>query len=249
MERMSDNCLETGSERDVITCCQNKRRGSKIDKQLINAGWDIVSRDEYVRSASAVKGALMVQGNNESDYLLFVDDKAIAVVEAKRADNPLGEDVEPRAEGYSSIRKAWYGLWFPNQIPLVYMANGKIIYFKNLLTESDGEYIETFRYALSERCLQSDRTGIRMYGALPRLDKRGLQAIVSMVRRWNLEQSHLKMVRRKESCCSRDQVRKDLSGLSCRLLHFLNYTPQSGFCSLVDRNNLARQTGSEFSTV
>ena len=28
----------------------------KIDKQLIDAGWDIVSRDEYVpKSASAVK--------------------------------------------------------------------------------------------------------------------------------------------------------------------------------------------------
>ena len=39
----------------------------KIDKQLINAGWDIVSRDEYVpKSASAVKEALM-QGNTESD--------------------------------------------------------------------------------------------------------------------------------------------------------------------------------------
>ena len=66
----------------------------KIDKQLINAGWDIVSRDEYVpRSASAIKEALM-QGNTESDYLLFVDDKAIAVVEAKRAENPLSEDVQ-----------------------------------------------------------------------------------------------------------------------------------------------------------
>ena len=31
----------------------------KIDKQLRNAGWDIVSRDEYVpQSASAVKEAL-----------------------------------------------------------------------------------------------------------------------------------------------------------------------------------------------
>ena len=62
----------------------------KIDKQLNSAGWDVVSRDEYVpRSAAAVKEALM-QGNTESDYLLFVDDKAIAVVEAKREENPLG---------------------------------------------------------------------------------------------------------------------------------------------------------------
>ena len=56
----------------------------KIDEQLRNAGWDIVARDEYVpNSTSAIKEALMV-GNTESDCLLFIDGKAIAVVEAKR---------------------------------------------------------------------------------------------------------------------------------------------------------------------
>ena len=74
----------------------------KIDKQLNEAGWDIVTRNEYVpKSAAAVKEALM-QGNTESDYLLFVDDKAIAVVEAKREENPLADDVENQAEGYPS---------------------------------------------------------------------------------------------------------------------------------------------------
>ena len=54
----------------------------KIDKQLNNAGWDIVDRKDYLPNyAMAVKEALM-QGGKESDYLLFVDNKAIAVVEA-----------------------------------------------------------------------------------------------------------------------------------------------------------------------
>ena len=57
-----------------------ERARVRIDKQLSEAGWDIVARNEYVpKSAAAVKEALM-QGNTESDYLLFVDDKAIAVV-------------------------------------------------------------------------------------------------------------------------------------------------------------------------
>ena len=44
----------------------------KIDKQLRNAGWDIVARNEYLpNSTSAVKEALM-RGNTESDYLLFI---------------------------------------------------------------------------------------------------------------------------------------------------------------------------------
>lgn len=54
----------------------------KIDKQLNEAGWDIVSRDEYIPNhAEAVKEALM-SGSTESDYLLFIDNKAVAVVEA-----------------------------------------------------------------------------------------------------------------------------------------------------------------------
>ena len=108
-----------------------ERAREKIDKQLTTAGWDIVSRDEYVpQSASAVKEALML-GNTESDYLLFVDDKAIAVVEAKREENPLGEEVQQQAEDYACNPQDWYGLWFPGQIPLVYLANGRKIYFKN----------------------------------------------------------------------------------------------------------------------
>ena len=110
-----------------------ERARVRIDKQLSEAGWDIVARNEYVpKSAAAVKEALM-QGNTESDYLLFVDDKAIAVVEAKREENPLADDVENQAEGYSSHPQGWYGLWFDKQIPLVYLANGNKIYFKNMV--------------------------------------------------------------------------------------------------------------------
>ena len=96
----------------------------KIDKQHSNAGWDIISRDEYVpRTASAVKEALM-KDNTESDYLLFIDDKAIAVVEAKREENPLGAEVEKQAEDYANSPQDWYGLWYQDVIPLVYMSNG-----------------------------------------------------------------------------------------------------------------------------
>ena len=62
----------------------------KIDKQLTDSGWNIVSRDEYIPNLSlAVKEALM-QGGKESDYLLFIDNKAIAVIEAKKEENFLG---------------------------------------------------------------------------------------------------------------------------------------------------------------
>lgn len=67
----------------IIMLTEEKAR-VKIDKQLISAGWAVVSRHEYVLdSVLAVKEALM-QGNTESDY----EDKAIAVVEAKKESNP-----------------------------------------------------------------------------------------------------------------------------------------------------------------
>lgn len=112
-----------------IAMLPEERARIKIDKQLINAGWDVVSRHEYVpNSASAVKEALM-QGNTESDYLLFVEDKAIAVVEAKKESNPLGKEVEKQAKRYAAHPQSWYGLWFESLIPLVYTANGNKIYY------------------------------------------------------------------------------------------------------------------------
>ena len=77
-----------------------------------------MARNEYLpNSTSAVKEALM-GGNTESDYLLFIDGKAIAVVEAKREENPLGDEVKKQAEDYAVSPQDWYGLWFEKLIPL-----------------------------------------------------------------------------------------------------------------------------------
>ena len=146
----------------------------KIDKQLRNAGWDIVSRDEYIPSnALAVKEALM-QGNKESDYLLFVDDRAIAVVEAKKEENSLGDIVAAQAEAYSKNPQNWYPLWFDGQIPLVYLANGNKIYFKNMLADPDGDYVELTEMHSPKKMLQIIGKKSE-YGALPRIEKRGLR--------------------------------------------------------------------------
>ena len=215
----------------------------KIDKQLISAGWDVVARDEYVpQSASAVKEALM-QGNTESDYLLFIDDKAVAVVEAKREENPLGEDVQQQAEDYACNPQDWYGLWFPNQIPLVYLANGNKIYFKNML-QPDSDYVELTEMDSPKKMLQ--RIGqVSAFGALPRLDKRGLRDC-----QYRAETEFEKSIKagNKKSLA----VLATGSGktyLACLASYrLLNYTSARRVLFLVDRNNLARQTESEFST-
>ena len=215
----------------------------KIDKQLISAGWDIVSRDEYIpRSASAVKEALM-QGNTESDYLLFVDDKAIAVIEAKREENPLGEDVRRQAENYAATPQDWYGLWFPGQVPLVYIANGNKIYFKNML-DQDSDYSELSGFH-SPKAMLKIIGKTSKYGALPRLDPEGLRDC-QYIAEIGFESAIKNGKKKSLSILATGSGKTYLACLAS--YRMLNYTPANRVLFLVDRNNLARQTEMEYST-
>ena len=214
----------------------------KIDKQLRNAGWDVVARNEYLpNSTSAVKEALM-GGNTESDYLLFIDGKAIAVVEAKREENPLGDEVKKQAEDYAVSPQDWYGLWFEKLIPLVYMANGNKIYFKNMLVE-DSDYEELSQMHSPKKMLQI--VGKKSeYGALPLIEKRGLRDCQYRAE-VKFEES-LKMGNKKNLAVLATGSGKTY--LACLASYrLLNYTSTKRILFLVDRNNLARQTESEFS--
>ena len=220
-----------------------ERARKKIDKQLIDAGWDIVSRNEYVpKSTSAVKEALM-KGNKESDYLLFVDDKAIAVVEAKKEDDSLGPEVEKQAEDYARTPQNWYGLWYKGLIPLVYMANGRKIYFKNLLNDPDGDYVEISEMHSPKKMLylinqKSD------YGALPRLEKNGLRDC-QYDAEIGLEKSIKEGKKKNLVILATGSGKTYLACLASYRL--LNYTATNRVLFLVDRNNLARQAEAEFS--
>ena len=214
----------------------------KIDKQLRNAGWDIISRNEYLpNSTTAVKEALMV-GNTESDYLLFVDGKAIAVVEAKREENPLGDEVKKQAEDYAVSPQSWYALWFEKLIPLVYMANGNKIYFKNMLVE-DSEYEELSQMHSPKKMLQIIGKKSE-YGALPLLEKRGLRDCQHKAET-KLEES-LKLGNKKNLAVLATGSGKTY--LACLASYrLLNYTQTKRILFLADRNNLAKQALSEFS--
>jgi type I restriction enzyme R subunit len=215
----------------------------KIDKQLVEAGWDIVTREEYVPfHAQAVKEALMA-GTTESDYLLFVDNKAIAVVEAKREESNLGDVVAEQAENYSRTPKKWYGLWFDGMIPLVYLANGKKIYFKNML-DPDSEYVELSKMHSPKKMLNLIGAQSNL-GALPRIDRGGLRDC--QYRAETEFENSLRSGKKKALAVLATGSGKTY--LACLAAYrLLNYTPVDRVLFLVDRNNLAKQTKNEFST-
>ena len=220
-----------------------ERARIKIDKQLNDAGWDIVSRQDYVPNyAMAVKEALM-QGGKESDYLLFVDNKAIAVVEAKKESDNLGPKVASQAENYAKTPQSWYGLWFQGLIPLVYLANGNKIYFKNMLTDPDGDYVELSEMHSPKKMLQLIGKKSE-YGALPRIEKKGLRDC-----QYDAEvklENFLKQGKKKALAVLATGSGKTY--LACLASYrLLNYTSTKRVLFLVDRNNLARQTETEFS--
>lgn len=214
----------------------------KIDDMLNRAGWYVVDRDEYApQTTSAIREAL-AQGNKESDYLLFIDNKAIAVLEAKRADNPLGEDVESQAENYARTPLSWYGLWEDNFIPLVYMSNGEKILFKNLLSGEE-EYTEIDAIHTPKEMLRIIKRSSE-YGALPKLEKQSLRDC-----QYNAELNFEKSIKTgKKKNLAVLATGSGKTYLACLASYrLLNYTSTKRILFLVDRNNLARQTESEFS--
>lgn len=59
----------------------------KIDQWFTDAGWKVVDREAYEPTCTAVairEGLL--KGNLEADYFLFINGKAVGVLEAKRED-------------------------------------------------------------------------------------------------------------------------------------------------------------------
>lgn len=214
----------------------------KIDSQLMDAGWDIVSRDEYIPNlAEAVTEALM-KGGKESDYLLFVDNKAIAVVEAKKEENSLGAEVAAQAENYAKTPEGWVGTWFDGLIPLVYLANGNKILFKNMLTDPDSDYIELREMHSPKQMLQLIKCTSE-YGALPRIEAKGLRECQYKAE-VNFENSLRSGNNRALTVLATGSGKTYFACLAAYRL--LNYTPVKRVLFLADRNNLARQAETEF---
>lgn len=110
------------------------RARENIDKQLIDAGWLVQSRDEADISAGrgvAIREFPMKSGFGEADYLLYADGQAVGVVEAKKEGSTLtGFEIQTSkySEGLPDSLPA------PSRpLPFCYQSTGIETRFTNLL--------------------------------------------------------------------------------------------------------------------
>lgn len=215
----------------------------KINEQLVGAGWEVITRFEYNRkNPSAVVEASML-GRKESDYLLFIDNKAIAVVEAKRAERNLDELVAQQAENYTITPQSWYGFWLDeNKVPLVYLANGEKILFKNML-DADSAYKEIERMHTPKEMLRIIGKSSE-FGALPTIERKGLRDCQYRAE-VNLEASFKEGKKKALAVLATGSGKTYFACLAA--YRFLEYTPSTKrILFLADRNNLANQAQTEF---
>ena len=106
----------------------------EVDASLVAAGWAVQDRADMNLSASrgvAVREFKLKHGHGFADYLLFVDGKAVGVLEAKPAGHTLS-GVEPQTEKYAKGLPD--GLHPPvAPLPFLYLSTGAVTKCTNLL--------------------------------------------------------------------------------------------------------------------
>lgn len=211
----------------------------RIDQMFSDSGWKVVSRDEYSPSltAAAIEEGIL-QGGKEADYLLFINGKAVGVLEAKKASTDVSSDkVIEQAEGYTHKLTKYYQ-YYANPLPIVYVSNGQVTLFR----DKDGSYIPV-------GCIHTPKEICKLLGiedefaGLPTLKKKGLrdcqyEAITELERGFRSGQNRAYMVL---------ATGAGKTYTACMASYrFLSYTPMRRVLFLVDRNNLGKQAEDEF---
>jgi type I restriction enzyme R subunit len=114
-----------------MTAPEEKAR-EVIDARLAESGWVVQSRDEINLSAGpgvAIREFKLKQGHGFADYLLFIDGKAVGVLEAKKEGFPL-TGVEVQAQKYSEGLPETLAAPF-TPLPFCYLSTGAETRFSN----------------------------------------------------------------------------------------------------------------------
>ncbi len=216
----------------------------KIDQWFTDAGWKVLDREDYEPTYSAVvirEGLL--KGNLEADYFLFLNGKAVGVLEAKKEDidassNKVCEQAVLYARSVPKIYQA-----YQKPLPFIFTSNGKELYFCDFRKQdSCFKQITTIPtpYELVKLLGISD-----YFAGLPTLRKKGLrncqyEAVTELEKSFRSGQNRVLMVL---------ATGAGKTYTACLAAYrMLSYTPMRRILFLVDRNNLGKQAEGEFGT-
>lgn len=214
----------------------------KIDQMFEDAGWKVVDRDAYspTITAAAIREALLL-GNNEADYLLFINGKAVGVLEAKREEIDVSSGiVKEQAVRYTRYAPQSYPS-YGRPLPIIYQSNGNTTLFRDCRDEDSDYKILNRIYTPKE---MAKLLGIEdPYAGLPTLRKKGLrdcqyEAITELEYSFRSGQNRALLVL---------ATGAGKTFTACMSAYrFLAYTPMRRILFLVDRNNLGKQAEGEF---
>ena len=226
-----------------------------IDRQLTESGWEVQdhrSMNLFPRGVDAELNAIAVRefpvtkpggAKGRVDYLLYVNGKAIGVVEAKPADHTLG-GVEHQLATYSDGLAAEVP-HYQLPLPFGYLSTGVITRFVNGL-DPDPRSRNVFTFHRPEELLHLVNAEDQLRGRLQQLPElhAGKLWQVQIEAIQNLEQS-LKANRPRSLIQMATGSGKTYTAASfCYRL--IKFGGAKRILFLVDRNNLGKQTLNEF---
>jgi type I restriction enzyme R subunit len=216
----------------------------KIDQWFADAGWKVVDREDYEPTCTAVairEGLL--KGNLEADYFLFINGKAVGVLEAKREDidafsNKVCEQAALYARNVPNIYQT-----YQKPLPFIFTSNGKDLYFCDF-REQDSYFKQIMSIPTPHELVK--KLGIEdTFAGLPTLKKKGLrdcqyEAVTELEKSFRNGQNRALMVL---------ATGAGKTYTACLTAYrMLSYTSMRRVLFLVDRNNLGKQAEGEFGT-
>ena len=214
-----------------------------IDRKLEDAGWHVINRDEYEPGMPAVAiREVVMKGSLEADYVLLINGKAAAVLEAKREEISLDNPhLIAQAENYTKQVQPWYPTW-ELPLPFVYLSNGKEIAFKDC-RQSDAKYVLVQKFMRPWDLVRQLNLG--EFDGLPYLSPKGLRAC-QFEALTNLERSFKEGKRRAVMVLATGSGK---TFTACMMTYrMLAYTPMKRVLFLVDRNNLGTAAATALQT-
>lgn len=215
-----------------------------IDGQLTRAGWSVQAyRDMNLGAGRGLAVTEFPGANGPADYLLYVDRKAIGVLEAKPVGSTL-RGVESQSQSYAEGLDEKLPAW-GRPLPFHYESTGTVTQFTDR-REPDARSREVFSVARPENLADLFSRGVPLRAGLqsmPPVDPAGL---------WPKQHTALEKV---EASLAQGRPRSLLqmatgsgktftaANLAWRLIHHGN---AKRVLFLVDRSNLGTQTLKEF---